>query len=243
MQNYRFDIAYDGKDFSGWQIQPNAPSIQETIEKALRLLCKQPIRLMGSGRTDAGVHALGQVAHAKCPLPPSLKSLNGILPPTIRILSVTEVPFDFHSQYSAKSKEYHYHLCLEPVLSPFKRGFCWHIQQPIDLHLLEKGTEAFIGTHDFTTFSNQANQGSAARNPVRTIKRITLVEEEGGIRLEFEANGFLYKMVRNITGTLVSVASGKLPLMALPHLLAARDRRKACPAAPPFGLFLFSVYY
>jgi tRNA pseudouridine38-40 synthase len=244
---YRMTIAYDGSEYSGWQIQPNADTIQARIEGALELLTRQRVRVIGSGRTDAGVHARGQVAHFKVDTPLNLqkiqKSLGGILPLDIRVRDLCEAAEDFHAQYSAKGKIYHYHLHLDPVLDPFHRLYSHHVRSPLDTQLLKLAAQEFVGTHDFTSFANAASEGSAAKNPVRTIYRIDLVPTLGGVRLEFEGNGFLYKMVRNIVGTCLDVALGKRPIEDIPEIFAARDRRQASRAAVARGLFLMEVKY
>ncbi|MCB1135787.1 MAG: tRNA pseudouridine(38-40) synthase TruA [Chlamydiia bacterium] len=244
---YRMTIAYDGTDYSGWQMQPNADSIQARIEDALRVLTRADVRVIGSGRTDAGVHARGQVAHfkhgEKLDLRQLHKSLNGVLPKDIRIKHLSEAPANFHAQYSAQGKVYHYYLHLDPVLDPFLRRFSHHVRQEINRELLHLAAQQFVGTHDFSSFANSASEGSAAKNPVRTIYRIDIVPTPGGVCLEFEGNGFLYKMVRNIVGTCLDVAKGKLALESIPHIFAAKDRREASLAAPALGLFLMEVKY
>jgi tRNA pseudouridine38-40 synthase len=247
MHKYKLTLAYDGTHYGGWQIQPNAISIQALLEKALSTILRTPTCAISSGRTDAGVHARGQVAHFIAEPPQDLlrlqRSLNGILPPDIRVLSLEEAAPDFHARYSAVSKEYHYHLHLERTTDPFKRLYAYHDYSPLDLDKMKVAANCFVGTHDFTTFANEASKGSAAKNPVRTITRLDLCLEPGGVRLEFEGNGFLYKMVRNITGTLLEVARGKISIDEIPGLFEARDRRIASPAAPPHGLFLMKVNY
>ena len=244
---YKITLAYDGTQYGGWQIQPNTTSVQMLVAHALCTALRAPVVLHGSGRTDAGVHALGQTAHFEHPETIDeyrlLASLNGLLPPDIRILSIESVAEDFHARYSATGKIYHYHLHLDPVMSPFKRLYALHVFHPIDLSSLKKAAEHFIGTHDFTSFANESHQGSAARDPVRTLKRLDIVEEPGGIRLEFEGDGFLYKMVRNIVGTLLDVTKGKISADEIPSIITAKDRRQAGMAAPAHGLFLVSVQY
>lgn len=251
-KNYRLTIAYDGTQYHGWQIQPNGISIQEIIENTLKILLKRDIHIIGSGRTDAGVHAKAQIAHFKYYLDENTKeldlykmmaSLNGILPLDIRIKKIEEAPTDFHSQYSAKGKIYHYHICLDKIQEPFNRLYSWHMHWPIDRKLLFEATQLFIGTHDFTSFANEAHRGSASKDPVRTIQRLDVIDEEGGIRLEFEADGFLYKMVRNIVGMLIQVASGKEPLDRIKEVFVAKNRQIAPQSAPPQGLFLYEVKY
>ncbi len=247
MNKYKLTIAYDGTAYSGWQIQNNAVSIQSLLEKALATILRAPTPVFASGRTDAGVHAKAQVAHFTSEVAPDLKrlhlSLNGILPDDIRILSVEKASPDFHARYSAVSKEYHYHLHLERATDPFKRLYAYHDYSPLDLEKMKEAAKYFIGTHDFTTFANEASKGSAAKNPVRTITRLDICHEPGGIRLEFEGDGFLYKMVRNITGTLLDIARGKIRIESIPQLFEAKDRSLAPPAAPSRGLFLVKVNY
>lgn len=244
---YKLLLAYDGTRYGGWQIQTNAASIQTLVENALSTALRTSASLTASGRTDAGVHALGQVCHFtyehEVDLYRLLASLNGLLPLDIRVLNIEPAPGDFHARYSATSKVYHYHLHLDRVLDPFKRLYNFHVHHPVDLDLLKTAALGFVGTHDFTSFANEADQGSAAKNPIRTLYRLDVVEERGGVRLEFEGDGFLYKMVRNITGTLLDIADGKINLSALPGIFAAKNRCLAGKAAPPQGLFLVKVNY
>lgn len=248
MQCYKLTLAYDGTCYSGWQIQPNAPSIQQHLQEALAALFHgEHIAVIGSGRTDAGVHALNQVAHFKTEheMPPNrlLLALNGLLPRDIRIKNVAVAPLHFHSQYSAIKKEYHYHLYLDRIMDPFRRLYCWHVLRKLDFALLHETAALFVGTHDFTSFANEPHAGSVAKNPVRTLYRLNIFPTEGGLRLEFEGDGFLYKMVRNIVGTLVDVASHRLTLADVISIFEAKDRRQAGHAAPPQGLFLVRVDY
>jgi tRNA pseudouridine38-40 synthase len=248
MQCYKLTISYDGTNYSGWQIQPNAPSIQQHLQESLTsLFHSEKIAVIGAGRTDAGVHALNQIAHFKIehewPTHRLLLALNGLLPRDIRVKKVELVPLSFHSQYSAIRKEYHYYLYLERVLDPFQRLYCWHIFNRLNVDLLPEAAKLFVGTHDFTSFANEPHAGSVAKNPVRTIYRLDICPIEGGLRLEFEGNGFLYKMVRNIVGTLVDVASGRLTNDDVVSILKSKDRRQASRAAPPQGLFLVKVDY
>ncbi len=240
---YKMIIAYDGTDYGGWQVQPNAVSIQSLIQKALSTILRAEVDLTGSGRTDAGVHAIGQTAHfvaGSIDLEKILVSLNGLLPSDIRILSLEPVSEDFHARYSSRSKIYRYHLHLDRIPDPFKRRFAYHVPHPVDLTLLQNAATHFIGTHDFTSF---ANVGSAFDDAIRTLYRLDLIEEKGGVALEFEGDGFLYKMVRNLVGTLLDIAAGKMDLKEVPAILAAKDRRAAGITAPPHGLFLVEVKY
>ncbi len=247
MHKYKLTISYDGTNYAGWQVQSNKLAIQPQIQKALETVLRHPIDLTGSGRTDAGVHALGQVAHFTTALlvdPYRLRfSLNALLPVDIRILNIEPVHLQFHARYSASSKIYYYHIHLESTLNPFDRLYKYHCLNAFHQDLLLEAIPHFIGTKDFTSFANQPEKGSASRDPVRTLFRIDCIEEQGGLRLEFEANGFLYKMVRNITGTLLDIASKKTPPSEVPAIFAAKDRRKAKNCAPPHGLFLKKVIY
>jgi len=247
MKRYRIALAYEGTYFSGWQKQPNGLSIQTLVEKALTTILRTPAYLTASGRTDRGVHALEQIAHFTVPITIDtarlIYSANALLPKDIRLLECIEVDLSFHARYSALSKEYHYYLISLPHLSPFRRNFALHFPYSLDLSLMRSATLHFVGTRDFTSFANEAARGSAAKNAVRTLKRIDLFEEEEGIRLEFEGDGFLYKMVRNIVGTLLEVGRHKLSLEEIPSIFRAKDRRRAPNAAPPQGLFLVKVYY
>lgn len=245
--NTRLVIAYDGTDFSGWQIQVNAPSIQQTLEDLLQMILRHPVRVIGAGRTDAGVHAVGQVAHFRHRQPIDhsklMHSLNGLLPPSIRIIAADPAEIKFHAQHSAKGKIYHYSLGLGRIADPLRRHFRTQYHMPLDLERLQQAARYFIGTFDFTSFANQSDEGSAAKGAVRTLTRLDIIEEPGGIRLEFEGSGFLYKMVRNIVGTLLDVGTGKRQPDDIPRLLAARDRRCIGMAAPPEGLCLIQVKY
>lgn len=245
--NYKIIVAYDGTNYSGWQIQSNSSSIQEIIQTLLEKILQESVKVIGSGRTDAGVHALGQTAHFKTQKKVDeqriLKSLNALLPPDIRILSMEQVTNDFHSQYGTTTKIYRYHISLNPVLNPFRRLYCWQIKTPLQLNKIKKAATYFIGTHDFTTFANEARTGVAAYDSVRTINRLDITEQNGEIELEFEGDGFLYKMVRNIVGTLIEVGQDKIQPENISTLIAAKDRRLAGMAAPPNGLFLVQVNY
>ena len=247
MNDYRLLIAYDGTDFAGWQIQHGFVTIQGTIEQALLRITQEDARVIGAGRTDAGVHAKGQVAHFHlAPFwEPStlLRALNGVLPHTIRILSVEIAPTGFHAQRSATKKEYHYHAILDPIMMPFDRLYAWHYRRKVDRDLLSEATKKFIGTHDFKAFSNSPGVGNGPKTSVRTIYRLDVKDREGGIRFEFEGNGFLYKMVRNIVGMIMAVASGRRSIEDIETVMASRDRSLAEQGAPPQGLFLIHVQY
>ncbi|MEX1012754.1 MAG: tRNA pseudouridine(38-40) synthase TruA [Waddliaceae bacterium] len=242
---YILKITYDGTAYSGWQVQPNAVTIQEVLQTQMEKFLRQPIHLKGSGRTDAGVHALGQVAHFELDREFDLltlkRSLNSLLPHDIRILQVSRVSPDFEARFSARKKIYHYHLWTEQVSSPFRRLYSYQLLAPIDIEKMREGAKLFLGTHDFTTFSNVS--GGNKRNPIRSIDRLDIIPQEGGYRLEFEGPGFLYKMVRNICGVLFEIGKGKLEVDSIPALLEKKDRRAIGLPAPARGLFLMHVDY
>lgn len=247
MKKYKLIIAYDGTRFSGWQVQPNGISIQETLEKAMEILFQEKILITGSGRTDAGVHAYNQVAHFSIDREIDCRrvrhALNGILPETIQVLGILETDLKFHAQHSAKGKCYIYYLNLRSVRSPFIRVYSWHISRPLDISAMKEASRYLLGTHNFTSFSNQSHLGACKNDPVRTLKRIDFIEWEEGIKLVFEGDGFLYKMVRNIVGTLVEVGKNKYRAQDVKRILEAKDRKEAGHAAPPQGLFLNYVTY
>lgn len=246
-QNYKLEIAYDGTNYGGWQVQPNVLSIQSVLENALQTILRQEISLIGSGRTDAGVHAIGQIAHFRysneIDIPRLFYSLNTLIPEEIRIRGIECTSDSFHAQHSAISKCYRYHLSLNTVQDPFRRLYSWHIRKKLNLAAIEEACSYLLGIHDFTCFANEADQGTAARDPIRNMLQATIRQDEHGAYLEFSADGFLYKMVRNIVGTLVEIGSGSRLAVDIPYLLASKDRTKAGQAAPAHGLFLMSVQY
>ena len=247
MPRYKLIIGYDGTAYCGWQVQPNGTSIQSLVQKALETVLRHATTCTGSGRTDAGVHARGQVAHFDTPLQIDLSrlrlGLNALLPPDIRIFEITPVSDSFHARYSARSKIYHYHLHLDPISSPFTRLYRHQVYGPCDLTKIKQAIPLFLGEKDFFSFANQGSRGTASRTSIRTLSRLDLILQKGGARLEFEADGFLYKMVRNITGALLDVGAGKLPPEKIPSIFGMRDRRHPHSAAPPQGLFLVQVHY
>ncbi|QVL58128.1 MAG: tRNA pseudouridine(38-40) synthase TruA [Simkaniaceae bacterium] len=239
---YRMNLSYDGTLYSGWAVQPNSTSIQELIQKALQTVLRKETPIVGSGRTDAGVHAKLQVAHFSYSKPIDLSSLryslNGILPRDIRVHEILPVEDDFHARFSVKKKIYHYHLST--AQDPFTYRYSHYIHSPLDLDLLNKSLPHLIGTHDFSAF---ASSHCGSKNPVKTLYRLEAIPQNGGFRLEYEGNGFLYKMVRNITGTLIEIATHKRPVEELPKILASKDRKQAGQTAPPHALFLYRVEY
>ncbi|MCI0382247.1 MAG: tRNA pseudouridine(38-40) synthase TruA [Chlamydiae bacterium] len=243
-KKYKLVISYDGTNYNGWQSQKTGSGIQQIIEKTLHIILREKISICGSGRTDAGVHALGQVAHftpnKSIEIPRLHLSLNALLPKDIRICTIQPVSPEFHARFSAKSKIYRYHLHTDKIPNPFNLRYAYHLPHRFDPALVKRALPLFIGKQDFTSFTSA---GSSAKSAIREMKRLELVEQEGGIYLEFEADGFLYKMVRNIVGTLLDLSKGKIRFEAIPEIFAAKDRKKAGRCAPPQGLFLVKIFY
>jgi tRNA pseudouridine38-40 synthase len=246
MKNFKLVIEYDGSRYCGWQRQSQAASIQGEIERALGTLTQHPVTLHGAGRTDAGVHALGQVASFRCEtrLEPETirKGLNGLLPADIAVAECRQVPEDFHARYSARGKVYHYRILNRDHRPAVGRGYAWFIHRPLDLAAMQKAAAGLVGRQDFKAFESA---GSPRRNTLRTVAAADWLAGDGPGQTVFriEADGFLRGMVRNIVGTLVAVGLGKTDAERLPEILATRDRRQAGATAPPHGLFLMEVFY
>lgn len=242
---YKLSISYDGTNYCGWQSQPNGNSVQDEIEKALKIILKENISLIGSGRTDAGVHAKEQVAHfstnAKFSIDRLIFSLNGLLHNDIRINSIEDAEDSFHARYSAIGKTYRYHFSFGTTHSPFNKLYSCHVKEnSIDIDLIKKASSYFIGKHDFKSFANESDN---KKNTIRTIWQINIKRDDNGFYIEFIGNGFLYKMIRNIVGTLLEVGNKKISIDQVEKILLAKDRRKAKKAAPAKGLFLIKVHY
>lgn len=244
---YKITLAYDGSNYCGWQVQKNKTSIQEILQTAAAIFLKDPVQITGAGRTDAGVHARAQVAHFKSDQSLEqrsfLKSFNALIPQDIRIFKLEKTSDTFHARYSAIKKKYTYHFCFDKVAPPFERLYRYHIPYKIDVESIRKASQYFIGVHNFTSFANQAHEGSAAKNPVRELYQCELIEEKYGMRLELTGNGFLYKMVRNIVGTLLEVGFSKRSPESICEIFLKKNRSKAGKTAPPHGLFLDSIEY
>ena len=240
-------ISYDGGDFAGWQAQANASSVQQSLEFTFRRICGEPIVMIGAGRTDAGVHAFGQCAHADVPagrLAPGewLKAANALLPPTVRVLRASFVSEHFHARFSAKEKIYRYRIITSLVLSPFEAGRAWHVAGPVDETILRQSANLFIGKHDFASFTAARAKGME-RKTVRRISAVSVRRTGARIDLDFTAPGFLYKMVRMIVGAIIQSALGKEELDSVRSRLkrpGGSDRRFVAPAE---GLYLVRVQY
>ena len=251
MPNFKLTIAYDGKNFSGWQIQKNGErTVQGEIRNALMRIVRNPVTVIGAGRTDSGVHALGQVAHVQLQTRLDAKTLqaalNANLPDDIAVLRVQKVPASFHAQYTAKTKIYRYTILNRKVRSVQNRGFYTHIPKTLNIALMKAESKALCGRHDFSSFSAAdpcLKKHGREQNKVRTIKRVSFSCRNGLILINIEANGFLYKMVRNIIGTLLEIGRGKIKKGGLKMILASKTRRKAGPTAPAQGLCLLKVKY
>lgn len=245
---YKLTLCYDGTNYSGWQIQPNANSIQETLQKALSVVTKETSTIIGSGRTDAGVHAYKQVAHFHLPdildTKKALYSLNGLLPPDIRIIDLKLMEKPFHARFHAKGKIYRYYFNLGHIHSPFEKPYSLHVREPFDLEAVKLGCTHFMGTHNFLSFAHKQDHGSAANSPIKTIYSMELKKVSDNLYvIEVFGSGFLYKMVRNMVGALHRCGKGKLHPEEIPKLLEAKNRKIAPGAAPPHGLFLADVIY
>ena len=238
-------IAYDGATFAGWQSQTHGNTIQDHLERAFGRIVGRPMRVHGTGRTDAGVHALAQCAHidvGKFFAPARwVEALNALLPPAIRVLRCRYVPSDFHARLSAKGKIYRYRIWSAPVLPPFEYRRAWHISHWLDLKLLKSAAKHFVGTHDFAGFA--ANRGKAEESTIRTIHCVSVRQKGPCVTIEFDGDGFLYKMVRLIIGSLVKCALGKMRIEEITARLNSGQTRAARLAAPAEGLFLVRVRY
>ena len=252
MRNIKLILQYEGANYAGWQVQNNAATVQEEVEKALATILQEKVRAAGAGRTDAGVHALGQVASFKTASAIELErlsqSLNGILPPDIRVKSVSEAADDFVPR-SAREKTYRYAIACGKHLSPFQRRFAWHVREPLAFDAMRAAAARLVGEHDFSSFTAAGGGKKEHTRKVHGIEFgpggiVSACDGESDVyHFDITANGFLYKMVRNIIGTLVEIGRGKIAAEEMPEIIKAKDRARAGPTAPAHGLCLVSVRY
>ena len=245
MRNIKLLIEYDGTNYRGWQVQPEGLTVQGMLEEKLGLITGEPVHLIGSGRTDSGVHALAQVASFKTKSQLDIHSiqraLNSLLPPDIVIQRAEEVEEDFHARKQSKSKVYEYRILNRNLRSAFHHKYAWHLPQKLDLEEMREATRMLIGEHDFSSFRSV---GSPTRTAIRRVIRAEWKKgQDGFIRFEVEANGFLKQMVRALVGTLVEVGKGKIDSEGFRKILDFRNRKEAGPTAPARGLFLKEVKY
>lgn len=244
LQRWKCTCAYDGGAFAGWQSQAGGTAIQDTIEQRLAQVFGTGIRIHGSGRTDAGVHALEQVFHFDATWRHGedklIAALRAGLPASIQIKRIQAVSHQFHARFSVKRKRYVYHLHLGDA-DPFTRPYAWVLFKPLDLAAMKAAAEALRGTHDFRALT--ALNGPEREDTVRDLQRLDVTKRGAKIQIVAEANGFLYKMVRSIAGALVAVGEGRLSVAELKRIVASRQRTPAVHTAPPQGLFLAKVFY
>jgi tRNA pseudouridine38-40 synthase len=251
-QRFRLTLAYDGAPWCGWQSQPTGNAVQDQLERAFATVFQQPIRVHGSGRTDAGVHALAQIAHCDVPSPKNvnlIRAINALLPPSIRLLNAEPAAPSFHARFDAIGKVYRYRLHRSEVLSPFDQGRAWHLFGDLDLGSARLALSLLQGTHNFTRFSalrgeiDRQRRLADPRVTVRTITRAELTEQGEQLHIEFEGNGFLYKMVRLMVGSVIQVARGRMSLDHYAALLSQLDGPTSHVCAPAEGLYLVRVEY
>lgn len=241
----KLTLSYDGTRFVGWQRQADGQSIQGLLEDALARFEGAAVTVHGAGRTDAGVHALGQVASAALTCSHSLdallRGLNASLPPEVRLVGVEEAPAGFHARFSARSKTYRYQIRNAPIVSPFERAYVWHVPEPLEVDAMQAAAAALVGTHDFTAFGSS---GSERKDTTRTVTRSAIERLESGLlTYTVIGTGFLRHMVRTIVGTLVEIGRGRRPPSSMAPLIAGGTRADAGATAPPHGLFLVRVDY
>ena len=254
MRNLKIVLAYDGSDFCGWQVQPDRQSIQGTLSHAIGRITNENVLPQGSGRTDAGVHALAQVAtftiKSSIPVENLVKALNDVLPASIRILEVTEKPFDFHARKSARAKTYRYRIYRGTICSPFLARYMWHYPYPLNTNEMARAARFVIGEHDFTSFaavdperSSPDRSHDRIESNVRRILDSSWTQEDDELIYTVRGSGFLHHMVRNLVGTFLRIGKGTLDPEDISRILQARNRSAAGATAPASGLYLVTVEY
>jgi tRNA pseudouridine38-40 synthase len=246
IERLRLTIAYDGGAFSGWQSQPNGNAVQDYLVTALRQILGDAPKVHGAGRTDAGVHAMAQVAHVDVPkgrFPREvwLAAINAHLPPQMRVLRCQLATPDFHARFSARGKVYRYRIWNAAFLHPLEVNRSWHVSRELGIDVMREAAAVLVGTHDFAAFA--ANRGKPSESTVRTISSISIRRKGSLITLEYSADGFLYRMVRLLTGSIVQVALGRHDLAWLQDLLGEPKGKKSHHLAPASGLYLVKVKY
>ena len=250
MRNLKVILAYDGADFSGWQVQPDANTVQGTLASAIGRITGEKVLPQGSGRTDAGVHALAQVmtfvTESSVPTENFVKALNDILPASVRVLQVAEMPADFHARYSARGKTYRYRIFRDSICPPFLARYVWHFPYKLDEDAMERAAALVIGEKDFTSFAavdpERGQQDQPASN-VRTVFSSTWGRSGPELIYTVRGKGFLHHMVRNLVGTFILVGRGTLHVEDITRILEARSRSAAGATAPASGLYLVEVEY
>jgi tRNA pseudouridine38-40 synthase len=244
MKNIKLTIEYDGSNYCGWQRQKNGISIEDTVELAIKKIVNEEIKIIGSSRTDAGVHARGQVANfitsSKIPVDKLPGAINSQLPKDIVIIDAAEVSKEFHSRYSSIGKRYSYRIINRKIPPAIMKNYVSHCPYILEFDKMLRASEYFIGTYDFSAFKST---GSSVKTSVRTINCLELKKENDMITMYIEADGFLYNMVRIISGTLIDVGRGRIPSENIPEILANKDRKLAGQTAPAMGLCLEMIYY
>jgi tRNA pseudouridine38-40 synthase len=244
VRNIKLIIEYDGTNYAGWQKQNNAVTIQEVVEKAIKEITKEDVKLIGSSRTDTGVHAKGFVAnfYTECKIPDEKikDAINSKLPDDIVILKSHRVDEDFHARYNSAGKTYVYTILNRRERAAIDRNYMYHYKGQLNIEMMEQASKYLLGTHDFSAFKNK---GSSVRTSVRTISDIKIINKDSIIKIYVTADGFLYNMVRIIVGTLVEAGIGKIKPECIKKILNSKDRTRAGKSAPPQGLCLMKVYY
>jgi tRNA pseudouridine38-40 synthase len=244
MRNIKLTLCYDGTDFHGWQRQSGLRTVQDVLEQALEQLTGARPNTTSSGRTDSGVHALGQVVHfltaSRHSIETFVRALNALLPRDVRVLDGREMPQAFHATLDARSKRYRYVIDNGQIADPFRLRYSWHVHRPLDSRAMDRAARCLVGRHDFRSFETDWPNRTSS---VRTICDLTVERRQDLVQIEVEADGFLYNMVRSIAGTLALVGLAKRPESWVREVLGAESRALAGPTAPPQGLFLVSVQY
>lgn len=244
MRNIKIIIEYDGKNFNGWQKQKDKLNIQGEIERAIFDITGEEVNLTASGRTDAGVHSLGQTANFKIendmPVDKIPLAINSKLKKTIRVQSAEEVDERFHSRYNCKGKKYRYIINNAPIESALYKDLQLHISTKLDIDKMREAIKYFVGKHDFASFKSS---GTSSKDSVREIYKAEIIQDGNLIKIELTGSGFLYNMVRIISGTLVDVGLGKISPSDIPNIIESKDRKNAGKTLPPQGLYLVEVYY